>query len=503
MSQELQNIAIRAPAFKGLNTQDSPIDGDPSFAAVADNCVIDKYGRIGARKGFNTLTTDVTALGGNSIESIGEFEKVDGTRTVVSAGNNKVFTGTTTLTDITAAHTITDNDWQMISFNNAMYLVQREYEPLVYNGTSLVAISAHTGAAGTAPEANCGLAAFGRLWLADTTTDKSTVYWSDLLIGAAWSGGTSGSINLSKVFPDGYDEITALAAHNGLLVIFGRRSIVIYTGAESPANMVLQDTINGVGCIQRDSVRNTGSDLLFLSHSGVQSLGRLIQEKSSPLRDVSINIREDLTRLVADETGYVRSIYSPENAFYLLYLPTANITYCFDTRGSLENGALRATRWTNSPFKCFAKGDDGTVYVGSANGVGDYSGYQDNSQAYNLRYYSNPLAFGDPSRIKFVKKIVPTIIGGASTTAFIKWGYDFNESYSTFPVAVAAFSPAEYGTAEYGIAEFTQSFVAVLKKGINASGQGSVVTIGVEVEIDSEEFSLQEFNIQALLGRMI
>lgn len=503
MAQELQNIAIRAPAFKGLNTQDSPIDGDPSFAAVADNCVIDKYGRIGSRKGFNTLTTDVTALSGDSIESIGEFEQVDGTRTVVSAGNNKVFTGTTTLTDITGAHTITDNDWQMISFNNAMYLVQREYEPLVYNGTSLVAISAHTGAAGTAPEANCGLAAFGRLWLADTTTDKSTVYWSDLLIGAAWSGGTSGSINISKVWPDGYDEITALAAHNGLLVIFGRRSIVIYTGAESPATMMLQDTINGVGCIQRDSVRNTGSDLLFLSHSGVQSLGRLIQEKSSPLRDVSINIREDLTRLVADETGYVRSIYSPENAFYLLYLPTSNITFCFDTRGSLENGGLRATRWPSSPFKCFAKGDDGTVYVGSANGVGDYSGYQDNGQAYNLRYYSNPLTFGDPSRIKFVKKIVPTIIGGASTTAFIKWGYDFNESYFTFPVAVAAFSPAEYGTAEYGIAEFTQSFVAVLKKGINASGQGSVVTIGVEVEIDSEEFSLQEFNIQALLGRMI
>ena len=177
MAQQLQNIAIRAPAFKGLNTQDSPIDGDPSFAAVADNCVIDKYGRIGSRKGFNTLTTDATVLGGNSIESISEFEKVDGTRTVVSAGNNKIFTGTTTLTDITAAHTITENDWQMLSFNNALYLVQREYEPLVYNGTSLVAISAHTGAAGTAPQANCGLAAFGRLWLADTTTDKSTVYW--------------------------------------------------------------------------------------------------------------------------------------------------------------------------------------------------------------------------------------------------------------------------------------------------------------------------------------
>jgi len=110
MAQQLQNITIRAPAFKGLNTQDSPIDGDPSFASVADNCIIDQYGRIGARKGFDTLTDDVTALGGESIVVMAELEETDGTRTVLSAGNNKLFTGTTTLTDVTGAHTITDDN---------------------------------------------------------------------------------------------------------------------------------------------------------------------------------------------------------------------------------------------------------------------------------------------------------------------------------------------------------------------------------------------------------
>ena len=34
------------------------------------------------------------------------------------------------------------------------------------------------------------LSAYGRLWTADFATDKSTVYWSDLLIGHDWSGGT-------------------------------------------------------------------------------------------------------------------------------------------------------------------------------------------------------------------------------------------------------------------------------------------------------------------------
>jgi len=71
MPQSLQNISIAAPAFKGLNTQDSPLTSDPSFAAIADNCVIDKFGRIGARKGFSVLTTDNTPLGSAEIISMG------------------------------------------------------------------------------------------------------------------------------------------------------------------------------------------------------------------------------------------------------------------------------------------------------------------------------------------------------------------------------------------------------------------------------------------------
>jgi hypothetical protein len=76
MPQQLQNLSIAAPAFKGLNTQDSPLMSDPSFAAVADNCVIDQYGRIGARKGFDVITTDNTPLGSTEITSMGYFEDV-------------------------------------------------------------------------------------------------------------------------------------------------------------------------------------------------------------------------------------------------------------------------------------------------------------------------------------------------------------------------------------------------------------------------------------------
>ena len=41
MAQELKSINLVAPAFKGVNTEDSPLAQDPSFAEIADNAVIE------------------------------------------------------------------------------------------------------------------------------------------------------------------------------------------------------------------------------------------------------------------------------------------------------------------------------------------------------------------------------------------------------------------------------------------------------------------------------
>ena len=62
MASPLQNITVAAPGFRGLNTQDSPLSLDTSFASIADNCVIDNYGRIGARKGRVLLTENQAIL---------------------------------------------------------------------------------------------------------------------------------------------------------------------------------------------------------------------------------------------------------------------------------------------------------------------------------------------------------------------------------------------------------------------------------------------------------
>ena len=136
MAQQLQSITITAPGFAGINTQDAPLAQEPSFSAVADNCVIDKEGRIAARKGYSMISTNGASVLGSSdgIEAMGEFVANDGDITFLSAGNNKIFTGTTTLVDATpGSYTISANNWKFVSFNDHMYMFQRAQEPLMYS----------------------------------------------------------------------------------------------------------------------------------------------------------------------------------------------------------------------------------------------------------------------------------------------------------------------------------------------------------------------------------
>ena len=509
MAQQIQNITITAPGFAGINTQDAPLSQDPSFCAIADNCVIDKQGRVAARKGAKALTTNGPAVLGSSIgiQAIHQFRDDSGATSVFSCGNNKIFTGTTTLTNVTpAAYTITANNWKMVTLNEHIYFFQRGYVPLVYSTatTPLSVITAHPGYNGTAPNGNEALAAFGRLWVADTTTDKSTIKWSDLLEGAKWNGGSSGSIDITKVWPNGYDEIVALAAHNGFLVIFGKESIVIYEGASTPSTMTLHDTISSIGCVGRDAVTSTGKDLVFLDKSGLRSLSRTIQEKSAPLGDISKNVDEDIKLIISNETGNIQVHYSPVEAFVVTLFPNQDISYVFDTKRQLEDGSYRVTTWTSMGALCFTNLIDDTLYIGTSIGISTYSGFNDDTATYVLTYSSHPLTFGNSSTLKFLKKINVTTFNGADALVTLSWAYDYATAYKKRSYTLPATSVAQYGESEYNEgAEYSTSITLINREKVNANGQGTAVSVGLETTIDGNSIAIQELNIQALVGRII
>ena len=513
MSKQLQSYSLSAPGFYGLNTEDSPLDLGAGFALVATNCILDQYGRIGARKGYTRVNPSSGTLGANDVGVIHELVQNDGALTILFAGNNKLFKlGTANaVTELTyggggTAPTITASNWQCASLNGIAYFFQTGHDPLIYDPavsiTTFRRVSEKTGYVGTVPSANIAISAFGRLWVANTASEKVTVSFSDLIAGHVWGGGTSGSLDVSRVWPNGADEVMGLAAHNDFLFIFGKRQILVYSNASTPASLVLSDTVGSIGCIARDTIQSIGSDVVFLSDSGVRSLMRTIQEKSAPLRDISKNVRFDLnSSLVGESLVNLKSVYSEKEAFYLLVLPAASVVYCFDTKQSLQDGASRVTKWDSIAPKSLKSLRNGDLYIGKNGFIGQYGGYIDDTTSYQFVYYTNNADLGNPNQISILKNISAIVIGGSNQFLTIKWGFDYSGAYQAQNVFIPTQASYEYGVAEYNVAEYNAG-IAIKTLKANASGAGKIVQTGYEATINSISFSLQKIEIQAKDGKM-
>jgi hypothetical protein len=518
MTQRLQTFSVQAPGFFGLNTQDSPLTLEAGYASIATNCVIDQYGRIGARKGFSRVNSSSGNLGANDIKVIHELVQLDGTLTVLFAGNNKLFKldGSNAVVELTyggggTAPTITNSNWQCASLNGITYFFQSGFDPLIYDPavstTTFRRVSEKTGYTGTVPLGNIVISAFGRLWVADTTADNVTISFSDLLAGHNWTAGTSGTLDVSRVWANGADQIMGLGAHNNFLVIFGKRQILVYSGATTPSTMSLADTIGNIGCLSRDSIVSTGSDIVFLSNSGVRSLLRTIQEKSAPLRDLSKNVRNDLMTYVASETlANIKAVYSEVNAFYLLTLPVAKQVYVFDTKAQLQDGSARVTTWDSIEPTALLSRRNGDLLIGKKGYVGKYGTYLDHASSYRFQYYTNYADLGDANVTSILKKISVVVIGGTNQILTIKWSYDFSAQYYSTQAQIPISTIAEYGMAEYGA---NGSPVAYYSTGIQigtligqASGYGKVVQTAYEIEINGSAISIQKIEIQAKNGKL-
>jgi hypothetical protein len=513
MSQALQTASISAPGFFGLNTQDSPLDLAAGFALVATNCIIDQYGRIGSRKGWARVNSSSGALGANNVGVVHELVQADGTLTILFAGNNKLFKldGSNAVSELTyggggTAPTITASNWSVASLNGITYFFQTGHDPLIFDPTVSTTtyrrVTEKTGYVGTVPAGNIVISAFGRLWVADTATDNVTVFFSDLLAGHVWSTGTAGTLNIDRVWPNGSDEVTGLAAHNGFLIIFGRRQILVYANATTPATMSLSDTVGGIGCIARDSIQSTGKDILFLSNSGIRSFARTIIEKSAPLGDLSKNVRSDFMSIVAGETlANVKSVYSESEAFYLLTLPSVKEVYCFDTRVQLQDGSFRITIWNSIEPTALLSRRNGDVLIGKNGYVGKYSTYQDHTTVYRMQYYTNHADLGNQNVTSLLKRLKVVVIGGTNQFVTMKWGFDFSTNYLSANALIPTQGVSEYGIGEYDIAQYSEG-VALQTLSVQATGSGKIVQTGYETNINGSPLSIQRIEIQSKEGKM-
>lgn len=561
MAQQQQNLTIQAPSFQGINTEDSPLTQDTTFASRANNAVIDDFGRIGARKGFNNYVesvdfTNITAPSYDTYEiNTGAMCHTANLRPLVVVEIKWKTAGVVTQTDYylamvnltlstleicqhtAAASSSINSDLmraQIVPFGDTYYVFAKNNSPLEVPGTNPSATLLKDGAGFLPPQDGNGnltngdlrgdivCSAYGRLWVTGVEGNYQQIWYSDLEDARVWYDGkavptdplsTAGAIEVSQYWPNGVDRIKGIAAHNNMLAVFGRNSILLYGNPiGDPAavgGIFLQDAIDGMGLVARDCLAATGSDIIFVDDTGVRSLGRSMQEQSVAIGDLTSNVRTDITYFISNTADYstLSLSYWPKEGICVCNFPVNRKAFVIDMRKPSSTGGARITTWTEFDWdRAIHVEDDDTdiVLLGSTDGTSlkEYRGYVDNEEdIYKFSYQSNPLTFGDSVRQKYPKRMDLTIVTrDAATTAYARWGSDTLTYQKELDIVSQV--PGFYGTAQFGNSTYGQSANTIKRYRVNTKGSGAFVTLGVDADIDGGVFSLQELNIQTLIGRI-
>lgn len=535
---QLQPVDIIAPGAFGLNTEKSGQLLRPPWATVALNAVVNKGGRIAARKGWRDLTTNAIS-GTHQIDVLHEYVNDAGVSVILSTANNEIYKDVDDYTDsgnlITSTTSPSADHWQFINFNNKVLGFQRGEAPIEWAGSSVFTDTSYTG---TGPDGNCAVAGFGRVWAADA--DLQTVRYSSLLDHADMNA-SGGTIDMTSVWTNGTDRIVALAIIGATLVVFGENHIVLWadrTGSEiglDPLRLEVVDTLEGTGCIARDSIQLTGEgDLIFLSRHGLQSLGRVIVSKSNPTITLSKNVRSNLLASIAAQRGVdaefdqVRSFVSPEEGCYVINFPAQNKQYCLDLQHPFDDDegdtVFPITEWSvgGTIVGMLDVAGLGVVYFGSAGVVGQHAGYDDDGSAYDFEMSTGWLDFEELNhRLKIMKEIVTSIQTGNQEIVWV-WEFDFNGTQLTRSTSYSSSSLfAEFNVAEFsdgggagigyndpaigpssGETEFSGSAI-IQRKLIPAHGEGQFLKVGVSASVNGTEIIIQHFSVSPKIGRMV
>lgn len=506
---QLVPVTFPSPGFLGLNKEREQSVIGPEWATEAQNAVIDGAGRIAARKGWTDETT-TPATGSPAFVQLHEYVKEDSTTSLIAASSADVWESSDdgdTWTSRKGALSPNGTNWQFVNFNNKVIAKLPDGSLAVKTSGNFAAISA---ASGTVPSAVTAImAAFGRLWV----LTKTDLYWCALLDETKWATADgAGSQDLGYLWTRGTDEGVAISAYGSTLVVFGKRHIFLFTDGHGsdrgidPDTMYVGDTLENVGCLARDSVTAIGEgDIVFLTQTGIRSLGRTIQEKASPLNDITGNNRSYVNTLFApsgiDKTK-IRAVFSPEEGFYLLASPSNHTTLCVDISKPLQDGTFRFTEWPGFEPNSLCHRTNGDLLFGWSGQVGKYDGYLDGTSTYRFVFRSGWLDLGEQNAaLKFLKNMKLVAFSPAGVTVTLKWFFDFKRDFGYQQITYEGDGSDEYGTGQYGTAEYSGGLSQRINR-VPAGRSGQYMLFGVETEVNGHPFAVQSITGYFTTGRL-
>lgn len=510
-------MPILAPGFKGLNTELSSTVGlvDELWATGLQNWVFDDHGKLTTRPG-HTRKSDSPSMSSENVKQTFEFIHDDGTKRLVGVTPGNLWSSDDdgeSWSDVTGSVSFTTTDWKFVNFNSKAIGVAPGHKPIAWDGTGNFA-EVTASDAGTVPVSNGeALAAFGRLWVFEDATN--IVQYCGLLNETQWASGGAGSLDTSNVWSQEDSRPLAGAVLGSTMVIFSRQEVLMYadgSGSEvgiDPTQMYAVDTIEGTGCIARDSIISIGEgDLWFLSNEGIQSLKRIIQDKVNPLVAITRNVRKMARQFIDTENDIdysVKALYDPRRHLALFLFPDSEKTIMVDTRFELEDGSRRIIEWTGTDWNCISRRQTGEILIGRDSGyVGLLGGDRDNGSTIVATITSPWLDAGADfhNRLKALEEAYVILYGINTLTCTLRWGFDFRpmEWSQTFTSEYTS-SGAEWGTGEFGDDEYGDG-LRHRKEYVGLGGEGQYIKFYLSLEsTDTDDSaSLQEISILAKPG---
>lgn len=530
MPSKLVELEIARPGVFGVNTSASGDVMPKEYSVKSTNLVFADEGYPEARRGSRrTHTTPVTG----TVRQISTTAE-DGVEYTIFTTETKIYRWNgSTNTDITGTVTaFTDGNWKFATLNGEIFGFQSGAPAIklanIASGTFVDATIT-----GDVPPATSGsavtdvISAQGRLWV----LDGDYLRYSESLAGDAWlASNGAGFIDLRSSYLKGGAIPVALAEFNGNLIVLAKKHITIWSNPNNPngtlpgvAAMQIVETIGGVGCIARDSVQYTANDMVFLSDQGITSLGRVVQEKSMPLKRHSDNIRGNVTDLIrSSDMSKVWSVYHESKGVYLFGSGDHPECYMIDLSGQLPDGSYRVTTWVKTvhtmgvlPQDSLSASDDvwANLFIADeASYISRVKGYLDHSDnatgltgdTYLIEYESawTPIVEELENYLKFPKTVGVVIKGQGTQTFTVNLAFD----YGGFITAkgkdgtVTLSVPSTYGTAKYGTATYG-SATSIKEKRVMGFGSGRIIKINYQTTVNGNSVSIQRISMKAKIGK--
>ena len=551
MAKQITYQPLRDLGLNGLNTQHNPATLDHSWLTKAENVVLRESGRITFRKGLKQKV----APSGTAIGSMTEHND-QGTNKIFASYGTSIytvdFTSPATAFPSSGAdvkHTVgsSTGDWQFVNYNNRLNAFHATIVPQRYDGALGYGVkwaaydNAHRPSSVSSGEfkPSCGMGYYGRMWVGGVAEEKDVLHYSSLLDSddfrttAENSASNGGSIDLKTVW--GTDEIVAIAPFFGQLVIFGKNNIALYDSQNVIANIALNEVIRGVGLVSRDTVQAIGDDLVFLSNTGLRSLGRTTEKDKLHLTDLSLNIKDTIIRNIGQSSN-VKSAYVENEGIYILSFVDLNINYVFDFKHFTPNQAPRVTVWSfdndREPSSMIYTELYSGLLVGQQDGsISGYENYYDTDLAgastYTDSSYTSNIAttwinLGESVAASLLKRLFMVLEGGSGATLGLKWYKDFSPSPS--PTTSITLNPITTGSsflwgasdALYGTTTVTHTHDATVHPSnttykpvfglqeYKTPLTGSAKNLKLEISIESNGFdaSLQDLTLLHKQGKI-